>query len=216
MASLETFHALTLPRLPACPIPLLNQHLVLAARDFCARTHAVIAVTDPVVLTAGRGVYDVDLPAETEVAFLSRVWVNTRQLMTPPAGQIDTPLAYGPVGSEAQALGEPASAYLVSPTEIALYPVPDDVVPRALAIRMAVQPMIGATTLPDVLAYRWMEAICAKAASSLALIPQQPFTNPELAMERSGAYEVIVNRAKLEHFRGAAMHNQSVRMRPFA
>ena len=67
MKALDQFHPFILPDVMGCPVPTMNHHLLLAAREFCQKTKAWSVWLDSVTATGTTNQFDHDLTSQQEL-----------------------------------------------------------------------------------------------------------------------------------------------------
>lgn len=101
--------------------------------------------------------------------------------------------------------------YAYSPEgALVLYATPDAA--YSLAVTAQVQPVDGATTVPDALDRKWSMALMAGALGYLLDVPGQPWTDHGQALKRQREFQSAINNAKADEQRG--YNTGSVRARP--
>jgi hypothetical protein len=193
-----------------CPEPLAQQALVDAAINFCEVTQTVVTDLDPVNVRAGVRNYELDLPSQSQLSQISRVWYKGRRLGAVPA--IDA--------NDVEALsGEPVYYYSTSVDELlvlTLYPMPAEDAAGELQVRATTKPTRSATSLPNVLYNRWAETIVNAALERLHSMPGMAFTDPAKAavLQARLRHEMYV--ARVDAMRGGIVSSLTVTKRPFA
>ncbi len=219
MQSLDVFMSRLLPLVPGCPYPTAEQALRDSAIEFCEETHVVQVVTDPVSLVPDVQIYDLDIPSQTEVSRVIKVWSGTRILTQVEPVLVDSPLLYNnPVGGEYAATGNPRVVTVSQEGTVTLYPTPDTraAANELLTARVAIRPTRAATQVHDTLYTSWAEAVVAGAAFRLAGIPGAAFSDSALVTESHSRFRYFINRARIEANRGRLVGPAAVRMKPFA
>lgn len=208
MKPLSEFFPRVLPYLPACPKPLAEQMLLDSAIAFCTQSDFVRESLDVQRTTAGIASYELELPAQQEVARVLRVVVGDRELTAlPSAGSHPTDARTAP----------PACYYTTrneSALEIRLYPTPDRAYP--LAVEVSLRPARSAVSLQEDLWDLWLEPIAAGAIARAMMVPGQPFTDHALAQMYAAQAQAGINKARREGIAGRLKGSLSVRMRAFS
>lgn len=209
MVPVTSFFSRLLPNVIGCPEPLATQALLDSAIAFCEQSLAVQTDLDPVDLKAGTRRYELDLPSQSELSQVLRVWANDRPLVAVPSAMV--------VERSGQQ-GEPLYYYNRDVDEVVvlhLFPTPDKDVPGGLVVRVATRPTRNATQVHSSLFKEWTEVIVDGALARLHDMPGQPFTNEAKAMLLSQRVRSQTNAARVEALRGRAVSSMSVTMRPF-
>ena len=216
MQSLDLFLSRTLPFVPGCPDPLARQALVDSAIEFCEETTISKYTSEPQAVTAGVGIYELDLPAQQSVVATHKAWFGTQRLTPVPAEQIDSILAYvSSAGSDIALRADPTLFYESSPGVIGVYPVPSASAAATLSARISTKPIRTATALEDILYTDWADAVVAGAIYRLASMPGQSFTDPKVAITAASTFWGRVNKATDISLRGRIRSSISVRSNPF-
>lgn len=202
MASLDLFMSRLMVWVPSCPRPLAEQSLLDTAIDFCRETSVVRYTVGPATVAPGSPSYALPLPAQVR---LSRILWATYQGRQLPL--VDSTPSDG-------ATGAPSQLASVNRTTVEVYPAPAQIDPLALVVHVAVEPTRSATQLPDELLDDWCDAIVAGAVSRISYIPDQPFTNPTVAIEATMRYRQQLNRAKADAGGPRVVSNSRVRPHP--
>lgn len=216
MKSLDLFLSRLIPKVPGCPDSAAREALVDAAIEFCEETTLVQFTSEPQPVSAGIGVYDVDVPSQQVVAVTLKAWHGARRLVPAPADQIDDILAYvASAGTETAPQGDPRYFYEVSPGQVAIYPVPELALANGFSARIATKPTRDATALDDLLYTDWVEAIVAGAAARIHGTPGQSASSPAEAQLQRAKFWADVSKATNIALRGRIRSSIAVRGRPF-
>lgn len=164
MAALSALFRWILPYTPACPDPLVETHIVTAARDWCRETRCwrsteTIAVTgtetDIAIAPAGAELFEIDL-----------------------ARFDDNELDPVPYTGQLPEEGIPTQITQASPGTVMLLPAGQA---GTLKVSVYLMPAIDADALPDDLINRFGEFIAHGALAGLLGVPGQPYSNPAQA-----------------------------------
>jgi hypothetical protein len=219
MSLLDAFLPRLMPQVMGCSEPLAVQALLDSAIEFCEETNIVQVVTDPSPMAEGVSQYDIDLPSQTEVARVLKVWSGARVLTQIEPVTAENLLLYNsPVGAAVAVLGAPLSAVVEESGTVTVYPTPDSVTAanEMLSFRVAVKPTRSATSVPDELYKSWAEAVVSGALFRLASMNGQTFSSDKVAKAGFERYRYFVNRAHIEANRGRLAGPLGVRNRPLA
>lgn len=220
MATLDQFLPWVLPSAVNCPTPLAYQAIKDAAREFCVATN-VIQEGSTQAGRSGRASYTIDEPSGTKLNQVLRVTWEGSTLSPVAAGDVKLATALrGSVGDAVVEAGTPRQFYQRTPLDptIYLWPVPDDKAVNAtngLYIKAAFAPYPAATSLPDELFEYYVTAVAAGALASLLSMPEQPWTNPNMAAINRKTFYASVAKAKRDALVGLALANQRVNGRRF-
>lgn len=75
---LDDFHPYVIPHVPNLPLPTVEHHLRMAAEEFFRKTHAWQQALDAQLTLADQLVYELDIPAGSQVCKLLEVNVGER------------------------------------------------------------------------------------------------------------------------------------------
>lgn len=202
MATVDAFMPQVWIHAPAATDPLVRMCIVSAAREFCDRSLiwrdwlACVKSVSPVTE------YTFTLPTGAEIVRLEAVTLDDAEV---------------PVES----FTAPALDWQASPADLEQQAITDDLVKFRLTgaevsgtvkARVALKPTTAATTLPDLLASRYLEGICAGAAARVLSTVGAEFYRPMDAQVLRDAFEASVAAAAGDVFRG--LRSQRPRVRP--
>ena len=191
-----------------CPEPTVAQAVVDAAIVFCEDSMVIREVLDSITLEIGNGAYTLDAPQHQSITRVLNAWVDGVQIQVNPQDQVN-PLrtATGPIqGCFTSRAG--------SEFALSVYPLPDKA--YTLTVECALRPVRGATQLEDDLYELWVQPISDGAISRLASIPDQPYTNINLAGSRQMQFLLASRRALVESSYNRTRGTSTVRPRPLA
>lgn len=199
MKKLENFLPRILPWCLGAPEPLVHQALLDSAIRFCEETNIVKYITDPITLVPGVADYDIELPTQTDLARIIRVWYGDDPWATPvgaPMNWVVTDFA----------------------GQLRIYPTPEQALPEGqyMFIEVSTKPTRTATALADSLYTNWIEGVVGGAIFRLCSTPDQPYTNLGNAQIGAAAYKVGKNAAQYESTKWRVKRDTVVRARPFA
>ena len=98
---------------------------------------------------------------------------------------------------------------------VILYPTPVSVAPASLEIYAVLAPKITATTLPDILADRYYEAISEGAKAIVKRMPNQPWSDPARAADHYALFKTKIAEARIDFEYGLVAGSLTVKPRPF-
>lgn len=207
--NLTEFLPLVRPHTPGAAIPSMTQALRRSAIEFCERTRCW---RETITITITEQDQAITAPDDSAIHEIERAEFDGERL---------TPIEYDdlslPEFLESEE-GRPAVITQKTYNEIAIVPFRAGTLictlflkPRDgenITIDAGGQPANSFNTVPEFLLSRFGEAIAAGAIARVLIIPQQPFTNPEMAAVHAGRFEQGVAR-----FNGANVRGQH-RARP--
>ena len=200
------------------PLPLLDDAVRRAAREFCKSSHALSIETsidtaattsdyDPVALSAQLVTLEVELVvvnfvrrnASDFLAHQSIEYVNSQ------TADADYPRMFAVTGTN-----------VIDNTRkvVRLYPTP--VAVENLAVDVSVMPLQAATTIPDILSDEYFEGVLAYAKYWLMSQVGKPWSNPEKAAFSYRQFDAKVADARVRKAQGYTNIVRHVRMVPFA
>lgn len=210
MVPVSSFLSRLLPNVIGCPEPLATQALLDSAIAFCEQSLVATADLDPAALRAGVTQYELDLPAQTRLGQVLRVWADNKLLVAAPSHSVT---------EREPMVGEPLYYYSRDVDEqvvLNLYPAPNKDTAGGLVVRVATVPTRTATSVHSALFNEWSEAIVEGAMARLYDTPGQMFTNEAKALVLSQKVRARTNTARVEALRGRVVSSMSMTMRPFA
>ena len=195
MKTWDSFYPFVLIEAPGAAYPLINQKLCLAAREFCLRTAAWTAWTDPIQATVTTGeVFDFDIESGAELVKVVRATIGTH----PDVLEI-------PVLTDDR---EPSMWHQNPHKQCVVHEQGNDefkLFVRQLGnpvnLLLAFKPMLTATGCGDVLVDRYADKIALGAKALLQMTPGYTFTNPGLAAENKALFEQAIHEVANETFR---------------
>lgn len=217
MKSLDIFMPRVIPYVVGCTDPMAKQALVDAAVEFCVRTNAV---WQQATLASRVGVaeYDIDVPAQMDVARVIEVYYGTARLRANDRADVDDPLALrGAVNGSTPTSGTPAAFFAAhGEGTFKVYPVPDTATALVFTVRASFTPTRNATQLDDVLYTKYIDVLACGAIAYLAAIPGQMFTSKSAADYHRQKFNFGLSRAITDGRKGAVMSSTRVKARAFA
>lgn len=178
---------------PGATDVLLTQQLRLAAIEFCSETNIYTSSIQPVTLISGQQQYTLT-PIETTTEIIRPVllWVGSRLLAPVAARELNA------VTVILNSSGEPAYYTFNTPNVVSLFPTPGSFVSDQLNGRVVVTPAMTATTIPDWMALRFMDALLAGAKARLFAMQNKPWSQFELSVKFGRMFSACVTNAKIE------------------
>lgn len=179
---------------PGCPEPTMERALREAARQFCRDTYVVTEYTDPTDTVAGEQVIELTGLLDSSLEVVAVLETVVDGAVVPPVPQAlmrNASRAYA-----AAAPGAPRATYGLSERELLLWPTPDAV--YTVQFLVATAPTAAATRIADDLGGRWKYALIGKAASILAIQPNQAYSSSGVATHGELQYRSEVGKARVE------------------
>ena len=172
---------------PGCPEPTAVEHLRDAAIQLCKATRCWRDLDEFHVTGCGPDKIPAILPYAT-LFEIEKAWFNDHEL---------EPKTYGSDMLFHDA-GEPRYITQVSPDSVMLDPA------RAgtLKLSMFLMPSENAETLPQFFFDQFPRALADGALGTLLLLPNQPFTNPQLGVAFANKFQATLDRNFAFNMRG--------------
>lgn len=159
MAALSEFYRAVQPSVPLAPINVINYALVVGAQNFCNSSQLVQYTSTAQPIVAGQAEYEIlDSECDVEGMMLSRVlWATLEGEEMMPRVDGGIPVSSSRIqttgGTDFLVREDGTLRFLQTPTETG----------AELIVCSALTPRATATTLPDLLRDRYMEAVAAAA-----------------------------------------------------
>jgi len=192
---LAKFHNYVAPEVIGCPTPTLDQALVLTAIEFCRETKVWTDMQEPVMLVDGVPDYEIDVPKDAYLQTVRDVWVGGRRLQPITMTGLQEVM---PDWDTAQA-SEPSYYNMAGELPLLkVFPTPANANKKTMIVRAVFVPTAAATSLPDFLGQRHMEAIASGTKARLMAMPAVPWSNPELAMYYRANFDKAILSTRIE------------------
>lgn len=184
MRQIEDLLQFVLPYAPGCAEPTAVQHLIMAATTFCERTRCWRHVD---TFTTNDDCHQImAVPGQALLHEIQWAKFNEKDLepVVPKSDNYHT--------NTDDTYSEPRYITQVNPTCISIEPHAEG----ELTVSMYLKPAHTADMLPDFMISHYGYDLAHGALSTLLLIPNQPFTNPQMAI----AFDVKFNQALDKNF----------------
>lgn len=186
MREIEDLLPQVLPYAPGCAEPTAIQHLRDAAERLCMRTRCWRHIDT--FKTQGSEHEILCVPSYADLFEIEWARFNDRELEPKtPAGDM---LFHD--------CGDPRYITQVNPTCVSIEPN----AVGELTISMFLKPSLTADVLPSFMFSEFARALGDGALSTLLLIPNQPFTNPQMAAVFEGKFQNVLDRNFAYNLRG--------------
>jgi hypothetical protein len=176
MKALPLFTPMVALHTPGAPDILIEHYVRQSAIQFCDRTKVVKEALEAEMVGAD-GLYD--LPPNTVAVEL--VYVDGE-----PISPISEDQLRVDSGNWKTRTGKPTS-YVSSLTQLRLYPLPGENV--QVEVTVATRPGMSSSSIDDILYGEWFEAIVSGAIMSIAALPGQTYSNPDVAQYHRALFE---------------------------
>lgn len=184
---------------------MMVQALLDSAVTFCEGSMA-LRWLDTVIQAPRVWQVELDLPPQQSVARVLAVWADGVKLR--PTATENAPAQ--------PAFGAPTTYYTRrndSEFQLALHPIPAQ--PCTVTVEVALRPTYSATAVENDLFDLWMPAVIAGAKAQLMAIPDQPFSNPQMAPVHADEAARRTNKARIGGSYGQTRGEFRAQMRPF-
>jgi len=204
--NLDAFKPLVLAEVIGCPDPLLNQAILMAAAQLCRESMAWTEFQDPIRLVDGVSDYGIDVPTGANLLTVRDVWVGNRRLearvsqLIVPGEQSSVPMYYNMARDRSL---------------LSVFPMPMASNGATLSVRACYFPLPTATTLPDFLGQDYMDAIASGAKARLMMMPNVPWSNPNLGDYYRNNFDASLIEARIEEMHDRAPGRLTVQPRSF-
>ena len=195
------------PECQGVPSFLLEKAIRDSAIEFCKRTGVFIPEPEEILITGGINEYDLSLPTGTELNFITDIFANKTRLEA-----ISYSALLHKIGDGAEK-GTPAFYSQKDNTSFFLAPIPD--VADTLRVLYSLKPSANSSSIPDTIGKENREAIAQGAIFRLQMMPNQPFSNPNLALAKKSLFDKEVGKAIRQVKFGFSGGNLTVRKREF-
>lgn len=218
MVALSAFYPYVLPSAPGCSEIMADQFIRDICIDFCSKSLIAQVTHDPINAVAGLSDYDLDPGTGLAVQMVLQAWFRRNPLEVINPDNIGTrPEIFNPRFDGADRSGaEPVRMTQKDGKSITVDPAPADDSANAITLLLAVKPTRTAVEVPDILFDDYAFEIGKGIASRLMLLPQQPFTNPQLAAAYNAEYVAARNAALLRAMNSYGRTQQRVDMTKLA
>lgn len=191
MVPLSHFYPHVMPFAAGASEMLVEQYLVSTAIDFCANSLIVQADLDPLSLIPGIVEYELDNPGQQKIHMLMHAYHGARELEIVTADMAHAnPAHYGNwfyAGAEVPT-GTPSQIFQKNERTVLVNRAPHDLEPIILTLSAALKPDRRATQLADILFDDYADTLALGVASKLLMLPNQAFSNPQLAAVYGAQY----------------------------
>ena len=186
------FYPFVLPDVIGCPEPTLDHHIRRAAIDLCRKTLCYTQTLDPLLADGVSNTVSIDTPSATEIVRVMAVTVDGKTFSLAGVQQ-----AHAYVAS--QFPGE--YAFQEDNQNLSIYPL--QLAGIVVSVDAALMPTMKATRLDDMFT-TYVQDIAYGAVASLAMIPSQAWSNPQLAGHSAGMFRSRCDTLALKISRGRA------------
>lgn len=184
MSDIKEIRSSIAASLPNCPNPVVDRDIVLAAREFCEETGVWQDDMSVISTVSGQQIY----PLPYSGAQVVRPVKRSVTFAGAPLEQIAFTEASRLYPAWRSTNSSDVFAFvMLSPRELALIDIPD-LSNEQIKLRAVLRPLVGAITLPDILAQDWREAIIAGALARLYEMNKDPWGDTQMAAYHRSVY----------------------------
>lgn len=181
-----------LPSLAADPSDPVTEHAIKrAVIEFCAGSWVWKHLPDPMDVTAGEAVYDLEPLPGTDVAMVMNVALDGYKLDPQAVDWLDSNNPGWRTTTSA-----PKWFTQVDTEQLMLAPVPDATVAGGLTATLALQPNQSSTGFPAWIANQHMYALADGAIARLMLMPGKPWTDLQNGQDHRVKFEAAMANAR--------------------
>jgi hypothetical protein len=177
---------------------VLQDFLEQGAIDFCQDTWICQETT---TLTDTDGVFTATVPSGRLALGVLRMASNGVVLWSAWPQAADN--QFGNIDPATLTMSQPL-AFTISEDTVQISMVPTATLSQSITVTLATCPVQGADDVPSELLVRWNDAVMARALEKLLAVPNQVFTNGNLAGMFAGMYTKERTAARIELNRGLA------------
>lgn len=204
------------PHLASCPHPIIVDQIRLSAIQACERTLMYRYLPVERTLIAFQFEYSYVKPSNTEVHAVFEAIMDDKPLerLTLEQALMRNP-RWADVTQTDEA-SEPRIICSVSTDKYNIFPMPDDSKVYKLRMVQALKPTRASTGLEEWVFNELEDCIFHNALQELMLMPNQPWTNTEMAGYHAKQYLFKLNERRARANLGTVRGSMSVRMQRFA
>jgi hypothetical protein len=213
MTAHTAFLDYVLPQVPGATNEMALHEIKNTIIDFCEKSLLLQIDHDPVTAINNIMDYDLEPPSGRLVTKIIRAWYKGVPLDPVGPDEINSASVYNQLSGAVIRREDPRLITQKDARSFSVYPIPNETVPNAITLRVALKPTRTSSTIDDVIFEDYAEIIGHGAISRLALSPDKPYTNPQLAVARNALYLAGVNVARDRALKGYVRVSKQVRMR---
>jgi hypothetical protein len=224
MTAIIEFTPLIMPFVRDCSVAAATVAARFAAIEFYKQTLWQQEALEPILLQAGRSIYEIETPPDTVPATVMRADVDGYGAPLTFKTKDELDQLYGSNWTSMDRTGRPTFVTQIEPDQIILVPAPDQafldaslnatppLVPM-MRLLVATQPTPDAVEIDDSVFNYYSEPIAYGARARLVETAGQPYYDPQSAPMLWGRFYGGVSEAKARRMRDHTRAVQSVQMR---
>ena len=213
MATLTSFYPYIVPHVSGCPEITIDTNLMSSIIEFSERTLILERDHDPVTIVKNISDYDFEPPIANHLVIkIINAWCQGSALEPIAPDVIQDPTIYNRFANKDNTFttGKPKNIFQKDERTFTLSPVPDETVAQSLTMRVALKPSRSATSVEDVFYEDYAEIIADGALSKLMMIPNNKFTNPQMAGVHLQRFVQGINKTKQLATKGFVRSNVKI------
>ncbi len=213
MATIKHFHPFINQELTNCPIPTINDYLLLACQKFCEKTEVWKYTSPAIDVVEDQQDYEPVLPDGAQIVL--SIWINFDGTEIKPG-----PEPYLHSLSPYQLINNTSRSFEVRGTDsIHLNFKPRRDITAGLTARFVLSPKrgegnLGGREIPDVIFERWRNEIAAGAKAELMKMKDKSWSNHGQSMIYDNVFDNAIINARSAAAKGYTNRPQMVVMRP--
>jgi len=186
-----------------CPDPLAEAKVRQAAIEFFQRTRSWVEWLEPAVSIEGIAEYDLDLPAQSDVARVERATVDGIPIEI--TSYRDAPYDWTRLELASQGLISRDLKTFVLGRSVAAG--------LSIQVQVALTPSRTSTGLPDDLYEKYVDDIVHGARYRVLMTPNTPFFKPEIAGAEKAMFEAAIASNAVDAWRGQTANTPRARVK---
>lgn len=194
--NLSAYLSRVLPSVDACPAPIAEQAVRDAIDSFCRQSRIYRGV-QTVALTSGDGTYTLTPPANAVVVETLYARIGD-DLLEPLIPELESRLLIGN--------GKPEYIKHTTPGDIEILPAPAETGSMSVTVIYSID--LTTTDFPSILD-QWREEISFGAMARLMVMPNKPWSNPQMA----AGYQTMFNAGARDAAAKATLGNRKATLR---
>lgn len=202
-----------LPQVPGATNEMALLEIKNTIIDFCEKSLILQTDLDPITTIPTISDYDLEPPNNRLVVKIMKMWFKGVNLDPRALDEIYTPSPFNTNSGALVERSDPRFYYQKDARTFSVYPIPNARDSLAITLRVALKPTRSATTIDDLIYEEYAETIGHGAITRLALSPDKPYSNPQLAAGRNALYISGLNVARQRAQDGYVRASKQVRIR---
>tara|TARA_B110000977_G_C11036733_1_gene477337 strand:- start:798 stop:1421 length:624 start_codon:yes stop_codon:yes gene_type:complete len=203
----EDFTEFVRPECQGAPLFMIEQAVRDSAIEFCKRTGVYIPEAEEITISAGINDYDLTLPSGTELNYITDIFINKTRLKAVSYSQLLHTLGDG--------IERGVPCYYSQRDNTTFYLAPTPATTTTIRVLCSLKPSATSTSIPDTIGKENREAITSGALFRLQMMPNQPFSNPNMAGAKKQLFDREIGKAVRQVKFGFSGGNLTVRKREF-